>query len=117
MGRARQGSIVRGGNTIHARVTFVDERGRRQEKWRRADNRTHAKELIKLILRELDSRGESALNGNRMTVRELADYFQTNYVVPAHYVGGRKVSGLRSVEPVLAYLRTVREYFWEISLT
>ena len=84
----------RGG--IFARITFTDEQGKRREVELKANNRTHAKELIKEKLRELDDHGERVIDAAQMTFADLAEYYRENYLVEPEYIDGRKVAGLRS---------------------
>ncbi|MFP5262026.1 MAG: tyrosine-type recombinase/integrase [Blastocatellia bacterium] len=99
----------RGG--IFARITFTDERGNRREVERRANNRTHAKEIIKQLLRDLDDEGEQVLNAARMTFADLAGYYEKNYLMEPEYIDGRKVAGLRSYYGMRIRLRTLKDYF------
>jgi integrase len=96
---------------VYARVTFTDALGNRCQRWRRAKNKTEAKRIAKEMLREMEQHGESALNYDRLTFRELADYFEKTYIIPAQYVDGRKVAGFRSVDQVCSSLRAVRHFF------
>jgi integrase len=99
----------RGG--VFARVTFMDEGGRRREIERRARNRTEAKEALKQILRDLDDHGENLFDADRMSFADLANYYEKNYLIEPQYVHGRKVAGLRSHLGLRLRLRTLRDYF------
>ena len=54
MGRIRTGSICLKDNVIYARVRWTDDDGKRKEKTKKAENKTHARQLIKKMLREID---------------------------------------------------------------
>ena len=95
----------------YARVTYTDESGKRRNVKRKADNKTEAKEEIKRILRELDDHGEKALEGSQMSFDDLAGYFEKTYVIPAQYIGNRKVAGRRSHRQALTLLGYLREHF------
>lgn len=99
----------RGG--IFARVTYTDERGGRREIERRANNRSHAKEIIKQLLRDLDDHGENLLDAAQMTFNDLAAYYEKNYLTEPEYAEGRKVSGLRSHRSVKSWLASLKTYF------
>ena len=111
MARARTGSIVERNGLLYARVTFIDEDGNRRDKLRRADDRTHARKLIKKMLDEVDAHGAQTLDAERMTFAQLCDYYEENYLTEAEYVNGRKVSGLRSVATPKGFLEVQRAHF------
>lgn len=98
---------------VHARVGHTDEHGKRKDIVRLAESRTHARELIRDILRELEERGSSALDASRMTFADLAGYFEKHYLKPAEYDENRttKTEGVRSVGPALAAVNALRAYF------
>lgn len=124
-GRARTGSILertiarrpnKSGKVairkeVFARITFNDSSGKRKDKLRRAESRTHARELIQTMLRELDDYGESALDHKDHTFADLAKYYAMNYLTEAEYVDGKKISGLRSLKTPLGFLETLRSHF------
>lgn len=96
---------------IFARVTFLDSAGRRKDKLRRAESRTHARELIQEMLSEVNQYGEDALDNKDKTFAELADHYETHYLIEAEYVEGKKVSGLRSLATPKGFLKTLRSNF------
>lgn len=111
MPRERKGSIVkRKDGSIFARVTYLDPvTQKRKDKLRRADNRTHAKEIIKEMLRDIDDNGEQSLDGH--TFADLATYYKKHYLTKAEYVDGRKTTGLRSLAAPTGFLNTLCDYF------
>lgn len=111
MAQERKGSIRKRDGKLYARVQFTDENGRKREMWRRAENRTHARQLIREMLKEVESSTAEMLNSAQMTFDELADYFEQNYLKPAVYVDGRKVAGVRSVIPAKIAVQALRAYF------
>jgi len=111
MARERKGSIVERGDKVYARIQFVDAGGRKRDIWRRAENRTAARAKIRRMLRELETTGVRAVDADRLTYAELAGIYQEKRLIPAKYIGGRKVSGLRSVKPARVALRATVEYF------
>ncbi|HKP11610.1 MAG TPA: hypothetical protein VJZ91_05845, partial [Blastocatellia bacterium] len=100
MPRLRTGSILkrkekRGDKeiiAIYARVTFTDpETGKRFERKKRATSITHANDLKKKMLRDIDDHGERVLLNERMTFGQLADYYEKHYLIPPVYHDGRKI--------------------------
>src|SRR5215469_10871331 len=114
MARERTGMIFerpKGSRIWYARVTFVDQSGKRRFVKRRGDNKTHAKDLLRGLLRDIEDCGEKSLDGDRMTFADLADYYGSRYIVPAQYVEGRKIAGVRSLSSARAFLQSLRNYF------
>ena len=112
MSRERKGSIVkRKDGSLFARVTFVDSTGKRKDKLKRADNRTHAKDLIKEMLREVDDNGEQSLDAKKMTFADLAKHYEDHYLTEAKYKNGKKESGLRSLNTPKRFLKTLTARF------
>ncbi len=116
MGRLRKGAVVERDGKVYARVRFIDDTGRRRDVWRRVQSRKEAHEAIKKMLRELDDLGAKSLDASNMTFDDLADHFQQHYLSPAEYIGERKISGVRSIVPVLAILKALRTYFGKKAL-
>lgn len=111
MARERKGSIVTKRGFIYARVRFKDETGKKREIWRKAENRTHARKLCSQLLREVEEGSVVALDSENMTFTQLASHFETNYLKPAEYVNGRKVSGVRSLIPAVAAVNALKAHF------
>ena len=111
MGRTRTGSIVCKDGSWYARIIFRDEAGKRREKLKRADSRSDARQKAKELVRELEQYGEKALNGNRLTFEQLADFYKSTYLTTAQYVDECKVSGLRSAIDMRSKLETLRNHF------
>lgn len=107
MARERTGSIVERDGKLYARITYLGGDGKRHAIWRRAENRTHAKELRRQLLRELEEHGERILKGDHLTFRELVAEYEKEHVFEAEYVGDQKVAGLRSLKPVKSFLASL----------
>ncbi len=101
MSRNKSGSVRTKDGKIYARVTYTDELGKIREVWRKAENRTEAKELIKQILHTLEDCGQKTIQAEYMTFKNLADYFIKTYLTPPEYINARKIAGLRSYKTVL----------------
>lgn len=97
--------------TLYARVTYTDLSGKRKTIERKADSRSHAKELNKQIIRELDEQGTRTLDAYRMTFKQLADWFESRYLIPPKYVGDRKVAGRRTYEDARLILKSLVRFF------
>jgi hypothetical protein len=95
----------------YARVTATDERGKRKDIKRRATDKTQATKLLRQLNTTLDTRGVEAVEAEKLTFDDLATYYVEHYAKPAEYVDEQKVTGLRSVDEVLRYVKTLREYF------
>jgi len=118
MARNKTGSIVerkvkKGNRTVtlyYARISYIEE-GERKQKWRSAENRSNAKEIIKDLLRELDDYGEETLDAAQMTFIALAEHYKKKYLIEPEYVNGRKIGGLRSLDSVLSRWTVIKDYF------
>jgi hypothetical protein len=55
MGKERKGSIVEKNGRLYVHVASTDSLGKRRELMRRARDRKHARELQKLLVKQLDS--------------------------------------------------------------
>src|SRR6266508_5438856 len=117
--RERVGSIVsrksrraKGKVTWWARVTYTDPvTGKRHDRQRRAESKSHAKDLVQDLIAEVDKTGGRSLAKEHMTFFDLATYFEKQYLIPAEYVDGRKVAGVRSLSPPIAAVNTLKENF------
>ncbi len=95
----------------YARITATDERGKRKDIKRRAADKTQATKFLKQLNTTLDTRGVEAIEAEKLTFDDLAEYYIKHYAEPAEYVDEQKVTGLRSVDEVRRYVKTMREYF------
>ena len=109
--RERKGSIKVKDGKFYAVVRWTDHNGQKRETMRRAQTRTDAKRLIKELLAALEQRGEAGVRPDCRTFADLANWFESNDVIPAQYSGGRKIAGRRAVEDVRLILKFQREYF------
>ncbi|HEX8196259.1 MAG TPA: tyrosine-type recombinase/integrase [Pyrinomonadaceae bacterium] len=103
------------GNWI-ARVDYKNKNGKRTAVKRKADNKTHAREVLKELLETLEKGGRKAIEAEKLTINDLCDYYEKNYLKPAKVINGRKVSGLRSEITVKGYIKLFREYLGGIKL-
>lgn len=94
-----------------ARITYVDQYGKRRELKRRADNKTHAKQLVQKLLLEIEQYGTRSFDKAQMTFEQLIQYYQDKYLVAPKYVDGRKVAGLRGYKKSAFAIEALKEYF------
>jgi integrase len=114
MAKRRTGYVFKDSGKWYARFTYMDGAGKRRNvKWLVdwVRNQTEAEEELTDVLREFEDRGERALDGHRMIFRKLAEIYEGHKLIPAEYVGERKVAGLRSWKTPRAFLHTLVEYF------
>lgn len=105
-----QKTLTQNGGWI-ARFTFTDETGKRRNIKRICENKTEAKEELRRLLNKIEDQGEQALDGDKITFRELANIYKERNLVPAEYHGERKIRGLRSVRTPRGHLKVLTERF------
>lgn len=111
MPKTKSGSIRKRDGVLYARVTFFDDNGKRREKWKRADSRSDAKELIKGMIRDLDDHGADVFDRERITFAELAEHYKKTYLIPPQYVDGRKIAGRRNWKGFCQILEVLTKHF------
>ena len=111
MGSTRQKDYRVRGDKVYARITYVDASGKRRDVMRLAESKSHAKELAAQMRRDLKDHGSRVVDADRLKFKEMAKYYEEDQVKPAKYHGDRKVSGLRSLKPVLLNLKTLVAHF------
>lgn len=116
MGRDRTGSFWQDkSGALYGRITWVDARGKRRERKRKAfsGTRREARRHINEMLAELDEQGdERSIDGATLNFKQLADYYEREYAVEAEYdKHGIKKAGLRSYKDVKRKLNLLRDHF------
>jgi integrase len=110
--KERTGSIYKDKNgNWYARVTFTCSNGKRKDIKRKAKDKTTAKEIQKVLLRQLENEGENYIDSSKMTFNSLADHYSKIYLVPAEYVNDQKIFGLRAGERAKICLVHFRQHF------
>lgn len=109
--KSRTGSIWMNRGKVYARITYVDEFGRRRDVRRRALSRTHARIIIKQLLQEVEERGEDSLDSSRLTFQHLVKHYLERYAIPARYIESRKIAGLRSHKEVQRIVEILVAHF------
>lgn len=111
MARVREGRVIEREGKHYARIRYTDESGVRRDKWYRAESPSKARSLLKEKMKELDGGGSRLLDAERMTFGDLAAHFEEGYLTEAHYVDGRKVSGLRSLKTAERLVEILKDHF------
>jgi integrase len=111
MPRIRNGSEVEKNGNWYARIRWTEENGKRRDVWIPAKNKSHAGEIVKKKIQELEIIGERALDGDRVKFSDLAKAYKEKKLIPARYVGDRKVTGLKSYKGAHGVLETLISHF------
>jgi integrase len=94
-----------------ARVTYTDRNGKRKNIQRKVENKSKGDELLKKLVNSIDNDKGASLETEKLTFKDLIEYYKKHYLKEAQYVNGRKVSGLRSIVQVRGYVNVLCEYF------
>lgn len=111
MSKKRNGSIVTKNGKIYARIQFTDEANKKRDIWRKASSKADAKEIIKLLIAESETKTTEELDATRMTFSHLVEWYSATYLHEAIYLNERKVSGIRNINPNRHNLKTLRAHF------
>src|SRR5262245_47261529 len=113
MGKERKGSIVERAGKLYVRINFTDSLGKRRELMRRAKNKQHARELKKQLVKQLDSARDqlAEVDAQKLTFAKVAAAYEAAKLIPAEYVGDRKIRGVRSLRTPKAYLKRLVQHF------
>jgi integrase len=111
MPRARTGAIIERDGVLYARVRYKDIDGKTRTIERRARNITEARELLPSLLAEAEKREEQPVDADRLTFRVLTIIYEAERVVPAVYVGNRKVAGMRAHVSAKSEVKALTDYF------
>lgn len=96
MGRQRTGSVVNRKGAFYARVSYVDEFGKRREITRKALDRADAQRIIAELHARLDQHGGEAAANDRSTLSTVVELYRAEKAQPAVVRDGRKIAGLKS---------------------
>ena len=100
-----------------ARVTYTDRNGKRKNVQRKVENKSKGDELLKKLVNSIDGDKGASIETEKLTFKDLAEFYKKHYLKEAEYVNGRKVSGLRSVRNVRGYVNVILEYFGKQKLS
>lgn len=96
---------------LYARYQYVDEHGKTRDKYKPITDKRTAQREVENMRRELEQHGEETLHSDKMTFNELADEYEKAELVEAVYQNGSKITGKRSIAPVLSAIKPLREHF------
>jgi integrase len=111
MPRIRRGAEVEKNGRWYGRVRYVLPNGKRKDIWMPAQDKTHAAQLVKDKLRELETTGETDVNSDRVTFLQLAEKYKERKLFPAKIINSRKVAGVKSLKPALQELEALKSWF------
>lgn len=112
MNKSKRPSYLRIKNgKIYARVTWIDENGKRRDTERRVSSRTEAREVYEELRRQVAEHGSKHVDGDRVTLAQLAELYERRKVTPPKIHAGRKVAGLKSYRSALSYLKVIKSHF------
>jgi integrase len=106
----------RDGNPVFfARIVRREGSGKPKQYTARANDKSHARRLLKELREKYDDRGERAIDGDKMTFRQLAGEYEAKKLIPAQFHEGnggvRKIAGRKSLAGPKTYLKTLVAHF------
>jgi len=111
MPRIRKGAEVEKNGKWYGRVRYSLPNGKRKDIWMPAQDKTHAAQLVKDKLRELETTGETDINSDRVTFSQLAEKYKERKLFAAKIINDRKVAGLKSLDSANAELEALKDWF------
>jgi integrase len=110
--KERTGFIVEKDGRLYVRVCFTDSLGKKRELMRRAKDEADAEKLRKKLIKQLDAEdSDKELEAERTTFEKVASQYKDLHLIPAKYVGDRKVAGRRSLAgPLIWVARLIKEF-------
>ena len=105
--RKRQGKVIYDGV-----LTYYDDDGTRKFKHCERKTRGDALEALRKARQKLESGGSKAVESDRLTFADLAEYCAKEIYVKAEYNdAGEKESGVRDLSVYKAHLKHLKEFF------
>lgn len=116
--REKIGQIFENKKTGHwtARVCYKNTNGKKTAIQRTAESRTDAKKILQQLLEKLGNGGRKAIDAEKLTFNDLADYYEKHYAKPAKFVDDRKVEGMRDLGRVKGFIKQFRDYFGKMKI-
>jgi integrase len=99
-----------------ARVCYKNTNGKKTSVQRTAKDKSEARKLLKELIEKLQNGGRKAVDAEKMTFKDLADYYEKHYVKPAKFIDNRKIEGMRNYKRVLGFLKVFRAYFSQMKI-
>jgi integrase len=111
--RETSGYVYRDKNTgfWYARITYTEKSGKRRDVKRRVENKPEGYKVLGTLIEQVETSQHASIEAERMTLKDLCDFYVKHYLKPPQYANGRKVAGLRSHIQVGGYVKVFREYF------
>jgi integrase len=97
-------------------VAYKNTNGKKTAIQRTAKNKEDAKKILKKLIEKLGDGGRKAIDAEKLTFNDLADYYEKHYAKPAKFIDDRKVEGMRNVSRVKGFVKLFREYFGKIKI-
>jgi integrase len=101
-----------------ARLTYTDpDTGRRVQRKAHALTKTEARDKLDGLRAKLKEQGERAVTSEQNTFAELAREYERQRLIPAEYVGDKKVAGRRDLATPKGWLKRLKVHFgdWKLS--
>ncbi len=116
--KEKVGQIFEHKKTGHwvARVCYRNTNGKKTAIQRTSKDKEDAKKLLKELLEKFENGGRQAIDAEKITFNELADYYEKHYAKPAKFVDDRKVEGMRNYKRVKGFLKIFRSYFGKLKI-
>lgn len=114
MGRSKQGSVVKRGKKLYARIRWQEwENGKRvtREKYAPVRTITEGRAKAKQLLRELEEDGAAVFDADRLSFIALATRYKETYIIPAEYAGEQKIAGMRNTASPAVQLKACTDHF------
>lgn len=111
MEKKNKGSIITKNGRLYARLRFTDDLGKKREIWKAASSKKDAREKIKALIEESQNKTSREIDAARMTLNQLADFYEKTYLHEAVYLKERKITGIRNILPSQQNLKSLRSHF------
>ena len=111
--RETSGYVYRDNKTgfWYARITYTEKTGKRRDIKRRVESKSEGYRILGTLIEQVENGQHASIDAERMTLKDLCDFYSEHYLKPPQYANGRKVAGLRSHVQVGGYIKVFREYF------
>ena len=98
-----------------ARVCYRNTNGKRTAIQQVAESQSDARKKLDDLLQKVE-KGREAIDVNKLTFDDLADFYEKHYVKPAKFVDNRKIEGMRNYKKVRGYIKVFKLYFGKMKL-
>lgn len=116
--KERTGFVWQEGNVWRGKVTFTDPvSGKRCERWVTGKTKTEARNKLKQRILKLEAKGLTSGDKEKATFADLATAYRAAKIVPAEFIDGHKVTGLKNTDSPERWLKMLEEYFGETKVS